>query len=367
MMPERIYRIVDGEQIPGKSRYVFVNNGGTYFLANLTVYADSIIDCWGLMSFEELKTKLASGSITTEPPENGEASAHDLARWRFAEPRSTVDADMLVSDLLDVVDRLNRRPDSAARCHQLIDQYLADRTEENRLAIREAYFAIPEHRRRSMLGDMDRKDAPVTALISDVGQPRLGWNPRNHIATAEDQREAITYFTERAAYAAKAKQERSVTSYDDRQSPTINLSQVPYAQGWPAEPDIDALTPDYPAEFTAFGYAYPSITHAILALSTSDSEWHDRITQAEGPAGARAAAKDAPRRADWSHRRLAVMAVLLRAKFAQHPDLAEILLATGDGRITYSAWDDSYWTSTGANWFGRLLEVVRSELLLDQQ
>ncbi|GAA2357563.1 hypothetical protein Cme02nite_51240 [Catellatospora methionotrophica] len=365
MVYERIYRVADGEHIPGKSRLVFVKNGGTHFLTNLTVYADGVIDCWGLMSFDELRTKLATGWITTQPLDNGQASAHDLARWRFAEPRSHVSADMLIGELLDVVDKLNRRPDSSERCRQLIDRYLADRSEENRLAIRAAYFTIPEHQRRSMLGDMDSKDFPVRVLISDIGQPAVG-GAGSFAVTENDHLKAIEYFVRRAEHAASTLQHRSASLHDDRLSPTVNLTQVPYARGWPEQPGIDALTPDYPAEITAFGYTYPSITHAILALSTSDPEWHDRIAQAEGPKAARTAAKGASRRTDWADRRLAVMAVLLRQKFSQHPELAEVLLSTGDGRITYSALDDSYFSSGGygANWFGRLLEVIRSELAL---
>jgi predicted NAD-dependent protein-ADP-ribosyltransferase YbiA (DUF1768 family) len=59
------------------------------------------------------------------------------------------------------------------------------------------------------------------------------------------------------------------------------------------------------------------------------------------------------------------MASLLRAKFDQHPGLAETLLTTGDGRIRYTGLDSSYWISKGdggRNWIGRLLEVIRSEL-----
>jgi predicted NAD-dependent protein-ADP-ribosyltransferase YbiA (DUF1768 family) len=59
------------------------------------------------------------------------------------------------------------------------------------------------------------------------------------------------------------------------------------------------------------------------------------------------------------------MARLLRAKFAQHPGLAEILLATGDGRIEYSSFSSDFWGARrdhGRNWMGRLLELVRSEL-----
>jgi predicted NAD-dependent protein-ADP-ribosyltransferase YbiA (DUF1768 family) len=59
------------------------------------------------------------------------------------------------------------------------------------------------------------------------------------------------------------------------------------------------------------------------------------------------------------------MARLLRAKFSQHPHLAEILLATGDGRIEYTSFGSGYWNAGRGkrrNWMGRLLELIRSEI-----
>ena len=58
------------------------------------------------------------------------------------------------------------------------------------------------------------------------------------------------------------------------------------------------------------------------------------------------------------------MASLLRVKFLQHPELAQILLATGNARIVYNS-DESGYLIGGphrANWVGRLLELVRAEL-----
>jgi predicted NAD-dependent protein-ADP-ribosyltransferase YbiA (DUF1768 family) len=58
---------------------------------------------------------------------------------------------------------------------------------------------------------------------------------------------------------------------------------------------------------------------------------------------------------------------LLRLKLEQHPDLAEVLTATGDARIRYSDLGSPFWSSgsePGGNWVGRLLELVRSELVL---
>ena len=74
-----------------------------------------------------------------------------------------------------------------------------------------------------------------------------------------------------------------------------------------------------------------------------------------------------PRRPDWSRVQLAVMASLLRATYAQHPDLAQVLLSTGDGRIQYDLGRAPYWGTgrEGRDWLGRLLELVRSELALE--
>lgn len=55
-----VYRIEDGEIIYGESRFVFVKNLG-YYLTEIKIYADGMIDCWGLMDIDELKEKLDSG------------------------------------------------------------------------------------------------------------------------------------------------------------------------------------------------------------------------------------------------------------------------------------------------------------------
>ncbi len=61
------------------------------------------------------------------------------------------------------------------------------------------------------------------------------------------------------------------------------------------------------------------------------------------------------------------MTGLLRAKYDQHPELAEILLATDDATLIYDDMDSTFWgdnAGRGRNWTGRLLELVRSELHL---
>ncbi|MFI1249708.1 hypothetical protein ACH4TY_23870 [Streptomyces anulatus] len=83
-----IHRTADGVRIPGTWRHAFINNGGTYFLTDLFIYADGLIDCWGAATVEEFERKLRSGWVATRLPEGAEASAHGLAAWTFGETRT---------------------------------------------------------------------------------------------------------------------------------------------------------------------------------------------------------------------------------------------------------------------------------------
>lgn len=63
------------------------------------------------------------------------------------------------------------------------------------------------------------------------------------------------------------------------------------------------------------------------------------------------------------------MAAVVRAKFQQHPDLADRLLATGTSRLINGVdVGERYWAAgpRGRNWLGRILELVRAELALSR-
>jgi ribA/ribD-fused uncharacterized protein len=55
-----------------------------------------------------------------------------------------------------------------------------------------------------------------------------------------------------------------------------------------------------------------------------------------------------------------------RAKYEQNPELAAMLLATGNAEIVEDAPNDLFWGTgpdgTGANWAGRVLMEVRESL-----
>ncbi|MFG2918281.1 NADAR family protein [Kitasatospora sp. NPDC048298] len=363
MIGNRItHRIADGVRIPGTWRHAFIRNGGHYFLTDLFIYADGIVDCWELVTVEEFEEKLRSGWVATTFPEGGEASAHDLAHWKFSEPESWLTPDLLVAEVRDTIDQLNGRPDSTGRCLAAVDVFLADRTEENRAVARAAFLAVPESQRRYALGDMDSKDRPLRILVAGPGART--YLPFDGTVTQKDYDSALAYFEERTRWRAERPKRVPADGPVASHAPAVQLYH-----SYPNKPVDDpgklGLRNDYPAPITVGGAGYPSVAHAYWALSVVEPEVRSAIATAETATAARKLAAEAPRRDGWEQARTAVMTRLLRAKYDQHPELAEILLATDDATVIYDDVQSAFWgdnAGQGRNWAGRLLELVRSEL-----
>lgn len=370
-MRNETFRIVDGERIPGTWRPIFIHNGN-YYLTDLLIYADGAIWCWEWVDLDGLRAKLDQGWIATELPQGARGSAHGLASWLFDEPSCWIDPDDFVIQVADDIDRLNGRPDSTGRCLEILDRYLASRTEEDRRSLAAAYLAIPAMDRRYALGDMDSKDRPLRVLCTPVGDDLIGepQPPERFGAVTEDmRRQAFDYFAQwkrdRAGNAARR-------APDDPEAPaaaTVNLNAVVYPNGWPDDPGLLVLRNEYPAPVEYGGVRYPTVTHAYWSLSTADPAAAERVRTAERPYDAEKLAEQAVRRPGWSGMRAGIMAALLRAKFAADRDLADILVGTGDAPLHYTGPGSDYWHAAGdrgRNWTGRLLELVRAELVAER-
>lgn len=76
-----------------------------------------------------------------------------------------------------------------------------------------------------------------------------------------------------------------------------------------------------------------------------------------------------PLRLDWEVVKDDVMREVLCAKFTQHPDLTEKLLATGDAILIEHTKNDKYWgdggDGSGVNMLGRLLMEIREQIRYD--
>lgn len=348
----RTLRTVDGEDVAGSWRHVFIRNGGTYFLADLKVFADGVVDCWGLVTIDEFRDKLRSGWVATSFEEGAPASAHEVASWTFCDVESWVDADQLYLEVIDEIETLNGRPDSGDRCLQALDAYLADETEANRRVLESAYRAIPGHRRRYILGDMDAKDWPVRVLITPAGRKLDG----NRV-TGQQRAQARRYFAEHEGGRRRAE----VVTLG--QSPSVIVPGSFHPRGWPDPPGILVLQTQYPAPVIIGDVSYPSVEHAFWALRTTDRDVRAAVLAETNPWALPRLAGEAPARDGWDTSLLAVIGQLLRTKFQQHENLAHQLLATGEGRILFQApgFSDAYDYNSRREVIGRLLELIRAE------
>lgn len=117
------------------------------------------------------------------------------------------------------------------------------------------------------------------------------------------------------------------------------------------------------------GKVYPSAEHAFQAAKTTDPLYGQQIRQALTPKHAKQLGRELPPpvfRKDWDAVRVKVMEGVVLAKFSQHPNLQEKLLATGDRElIEGNHHGDSYWgvyKGEGENWLGKILVRTREYL-----
>ena len=122
----------------------------------------------------------------------------------------------------------------------------------------------------------------------------------------------------------------------------------------------------YPAEVQIGGVRWPTTEHYYQAMKSLDPAEQQRIKEARHPAAAKRLGKGVTQRPDWESVKESFMLEGLRAKFTQHPDLAEKLISTGTEELVENSPTDSYWgcgpDGQGLNRLGHLLMQVRSEL-----
>lgn len=123
----------------------------------------------------------------------------------------------------------------------------------------------------------------------------------------------------------------------------------------------------YEAEVTYGGLTYGSSEAAYQAQKCMNDEDRQAFTGYD-PLTSKREGKKAAIRPDWEDVRLGIMEEIVRAKFTQHPELAALLLETGDREIQEgNRWHDKFWgidifTGEGENHLGKILMKIREEL-----
>lgn len=116
------------------------------------------------------------------------------------------------------------------------------------------------------------------------------------------------------------------------------------------------------------GKRWPTSEHYFQAQKFLKAEYREQIRSAPTPARAAelGRSRKLPLRRDWESVKVDAMRVAVLAKFTQHADLRDRLLATGDARLVEHTENDAYWgdggDGSGKNMLGRLLMEVREQL-----
>ena len=161
----RTYRTTsDGERIDGVFAMAFIHNF-EYHLTHISIYRDGMVDCWGLVTFEEFEEKVRSGWVVTQPPPDAKVSVSFLASFTATDSQYWIDAEEFIREVADEIEGLNGRSTSSGRCIEAWKAYQASPSDATREALQVAYEAIPKHKRRFVLGDQDRKDHPIRRVL----------------------------------------------------------------------------------------------------------------------------------------------------------------------------------------------------------
>jgi ribA/ribD-fused uncharacterized protein len=116
------------------------------------------------------------------------------------------------------------------------------------------------------------------------------------------------------------------------------------------------------------GKTWPTSEHYFQAQKFAGTPDEEEVRQAHSPMIAARMGRSRKRslRKDWESVKDAIMHEAVLAKFSQHAELRETLLATGVAEIVEHTENDRYWGNggdgSGKNRLGQILMQVREEL-----
>lgn len=143
---------------------------GELYVVNLTAFRSGKIYTEGLpeereLSSESLRELAASGVLSSQVDPGQWINIRGLGRFRAQAAKYLVPAADIVTQLQDDLDRRLGRTNLKDRCKHAYERWQTSRSQTDLDALREAYLAVPEHLRRYLLGDMDRKDRPIREVL----------------------------------------------------------------------------------------------------------------------------------------------------------------------------------------------------------
>jgi hypothetical protein len=160
----RTHRVVEGAEVPGVYFLAFIDNGD-YHLTSIVAYKDGMVDCWGLVSFEEFQTKVQQGWVVTSVPESATICIHHVARFTARSVSVEGPESEFIKDVANAIEELNGRPTAQARLIEAIKGVREDDTPELRKQLRQAYADLPAYWRKYIFGSRMERCRDIQRLL----------------------------------------------------------------------------------------------------------------------------------------------------------------------------------------------------------
>lgn len=118
--------------------------------------------------------------------------------------------------------------------------------------------------------------------------------------------------------------------------------------------------------FSWNGIVWSSSEHAYQSAKLKDTDLMKRFAKLSTPKDAKIAGGLIRCRSDWDEVKYEIMYQIVKAKFAQNGDIADMLVGTGSAYLEETnTWYDTIWgvcNGIGTNWLGEILMRVREEI-----
>ena len=160
---QTIYRKESDRDIEGKVLYAIIQNF-RFYLAEIKVYADGLIDCWELVDLPTFKTMLQSGKIRISLPPNSKLYIDNLGEFEVTQFNSFKTNEDFVKEIEDTILELNGHKGRQSICIDLFKEYLIDPNETNYKKLEISFNDLPSHRKMLFEG-IDNKD-PLIKLMT---------------------------------------------------------------------------------------------------------------------------------------------------------------------------------------------------------
>jgi hypothetical protein len=164
---ELTYRDADGVRVPGVTLPAFIHNRH-FYLTTLKVYQDGVIDCWGLMTFEDFKQKVAEGWVTRSLPEGAIVGVGKFAWFTANEVRIEGEPSDLIKDVANALAELNGRPTAIMRLTVAMRRLKEQDDRDVRLELRRAYDDLPAYDRQFVFGSHMEGRKDVQRIIAET-------------------------------------------------------------------------------------------------------------------------------------------------------------------------------------------------------